>query len=85
MMFKRLAILVIEIDRPKIDKVETAFQCSFAQSFEFLARELRLTYSTTIGEPRIITPRKFVHHETVRVGNCPLSSTTSPSRFSIAA
>ena len=29
--------------------------------------------------------RKFVHHETVRVGNCPLSSTTSPSRFSIAA
>ena len=37
------------------------------------------------GEGRLAWLRKFVRHETVRVGNCPLSSMTSPSRFSIAA
>jgi len=36
-MLERLSILVIEINRPKIDKIEAAFQCSFAQRFELLA------------------------------------------------
>src|SRR6266699_3278412 len=37
------------------------------------------------GEVGSRLPAKVRYHETVRVGNCPLSSTTRPSRFSIAA